>query len=222
MAKWWKNQNGSLIDLEKFVEIWCTPDTIHGSTQYSETWEIEEAKDKKQLEEIYGQIQHFMRMEGVYFDKYIDHERSADLELIKFLYYLDHHLKDFINIAYVNIKPNMIKDDFCRKIFNIFLMNKDRKPSLSSLEILENLQDDDWEDWHLLLQEIDCPFYTLSEYEKLKKFFEEAILRILERNFFETKEKIREKISMGQYSESEGMKLAEQFSNLKSPKIKKS
>lgn len=60
MSKWWKNSHGSLIDLEKFVEIWIAGYSIYGSTICSETWEIDEFKDEKKLDLGFSAIYRFL------------------------------------------------------------------------------------------------------------------------------------------------------------------
>lgn len=138
----------------------------------------------------------------------IDPNRVMESDFIRWLLLMGDQTT-FNELARINIKPEDLKVTLIRKIYEIYLQNVEYQQPNDLLSLAINLDDAEGQ---LIMSEL---LQKKINKEKAEHQFVEAMQKILDRNWMETREQIKMKIQSGQYSDDEVLDLVKQFDHFK-------
>lgn len=139
----------------------------------------------------------------------VDPDRVLETDLLRWLFFSGEHQEKVTKIVFENIAEGHLKVAVCKRLFTLFLhryTNGEAVDLLSFGAALENSED------QLFLSEIT---HKRINTEKALEGAIETVKKLLERHWFEERERIRLVIHSGQCSDDEVIELAKQFDALK-------
>jgi DNA primase len=139
----------------------------------------------------------------------IDPDRILESDFLCCLFFAGNTYVDFVDIARENIKPEHLRIDVCRRLYQAYFECYEEKNTVGLLDIAIKMEDFEGQ---TLIGEIQ---QKKVNFEKAREHFQETIQKILIRNWMENCEEIRVKIQSAQCSEEETLKLVEEFGMLK-------
>ncbi len=141
--------------------------------------------------------------------KQIDPDRILEQDLLRWVILCGPGSADFVEFAAKNIKPEDLRIELAKVIYEKVLATLMAKKELDLLELTVDIGD---EEMPLFLSEI---LNKKVNRDKAKEHFTETLQRIKERNWMHARESIKMKIHSGKASEDELMELVKQFDELK-------
>jgi len=139
----------------------------------------------------------------------VDPDRVLETDLLRWLFFSGEHQMKVAKIVFENISPGHLKVSVCRRVFGLFLERYKNEEAVDLLSIgasMENPED------QLYLSEIT---HKRINTERALEGIHETVKKLLERHWFEERERIRLVIQSGNSSDDEVLALAKQFDELK-------
>lgn len=126
---------------------------------------------------------------------------------LDFLRWLILYGERFTQAAQLNIKPQDLLNNGCRKLYEKFLGN----PHCELLTLISDAEDQEL---------IDVIMNKKVDHDKAEHFFYETMQRILDRNWLEKREETKRNIHSGKNSDEDAIELLKQFKQAKPQVVK--
>ncbi len=139
----------------------------------------------------------------------VDHDRVIESDLIRLLLMLGGQIPDLVRLAQLNVKVNLFKIPVCKQIYEIYL---DRHAKALSTDLLSLAVEAKNPDAQELLASL---FNKKVNKERALQHLQEAVRKILDREWMGRREEVRMKISKEGHSEQELALLLKEFEELK-------
>lgn len=146
----------------------------------------------------------------------IDPDKILESDFLRWLLLAGHSFSNFIEIAKLNVKPEDFRSEVCKRLYEAYLKSHEEKQACDLLDLAIHMQDEEGQE---LISEIHQKKINMDRAEEL---FVETIQKILDRNWMEASETIRNKIQSAQCTDDEALELVKKFDDLKRnpPQIK--
>lgn len=135
--------------------------------------------------------------------------RVMECDFLRWLLTSREEIQQLISTARNNLKPEELQLPLCQKIYRIILSHADEGKKVDLLSLAIEVEDDEAQP---LIAEI---LEKKINKERMQEHFKESLQRILDRNWMEERERIRQRIQSGQCSDDEVVQLVKQFDSLK-------
>ncbi len=140
----------------------------------------------------------------------IDPDLILETDFLRWLFLKGESHEHLMEIARQNVKPEDLKTESCRKLYQILLQSNERDLLNLAMQI---------EEGQLLITDL---MHKIVNRDKAEEHFVATIKKMLERNWMHKREEVRMKIQSGLCSDDEALELVKQFDELKrSPPIVK-
>jgi hypothetical protein len=145
--------------------------------------------------------------------KKYDADEILETDFLRFIYIFGENENKIIQMAINNIKPQQLKTKICKKVYEIYIERYFENKMLDIDNITLNIPDvvENFEIFDFI--------YSLTEKKISKensiKIFSEISQRILDRNWMDAREEIKNKIQSGQCSDEEALELVRKFDELR-------
>lgn len=139
----------------------------------------------------------------------IDPDRILESDFLRWLLLADRMFNDFIVIAKASIKPEDLHVDICKKLYEACFECHQENEACDLLELAIRVDESEGQ---VLISEI---LKKKVNMERAEEYFQEAIQKILDRNWMEAREEIKARIQSAQCSDEEVITLVKAFDALK-------
>jgi DNA primase len=139
----------------------------------------------------------------------IDADKILETDLLRLLFLAGEGMQKLFAIAKANLLPNYLRVPVCQRLYTIFMDAYEKGDSTDLLSCAAGLEGED---------ESDIVLGIMSrkiQVEKAEEALINTLKRILQRNWMEERETIKQKIHSGRLEEEEALELAKQFDVLK-------
>lgn len=144
----------------------------------------------------------------------VDPNRILELDLLRWLLLLGKEKERFVEVAKTHLQSEHFWVPLCRKLFESYLKAYEEKGATDLISLFIDIHD---EHLHALIDEM---MKKKINTEKAEGLFIETVQKILDRQWMQTREEIKNKIHSGQHSETEILELAKAFDQLKQQRPK--
>jgi len=138
----------------------------------------------------------------------IDPNRILEMDLLRWLFLIGNSHEELVLLIQKNLKEEDFRAMECKKFFLLFFTALENKDPIDPLAFLIRLDEEEKQLFSSLMEK-------RVNLEKAREGIFETVEKILQRNWMEKREAIRQKIQTGLSSEEEAMALAREFDELK-------
>lgn len=200
-------KNALIQEIAQQIHSWDKPVMVHESlrklAQLTQTPEEMVATNQSYAPNVY------IKKGGTAGLQTIDPDRILESDFLTWLLLLGKEFPQLVQIAQLNVKPDLLRLLECRDVYQTYLHCYSQKLPLDLLSLSIAVEHASSQ---ILLQEIMQRKVNRSKAEQL---FVESTQRLLDRNWMEQRETVKMKIQSGQYSEEAVLELVKQFDMLK-------
>ena len=139
----------------------------------------------------------------------VDADKILETDLLRILFLAGKAMQKLFVIAKANLLPAHLRVPVCQRLYAIFMESYEKGDSTDLLSCAAGLEKEDDSDIV-----IDIMGRKI-QLEKAEESLRSTIKRILQRNWMEEREMIKQKIHSGKLDEDEALELAKQFDALK-------
>lgn len=140
-------------------------------------------------------------------------ERIMEGDFLRWLLLMGDSKPNFIELARTNLKAEDLHVSICRNIYQTYIDSHDHNLGKDLLAITTRMEDPEGQAF------INELLKKIVNKDKAEQHFIEALQRILDRNWMESREEIKRKIQSGDCSDDEADALLKKFNALKRPKV---
>ncbi len=139
----------------------------------------------------------------------LDPDRILEVDILRWLYLVGQSSMKIVEITRNNLKAEHFKTTICRRFFNFYFENCERKQSCDLLSLAINIEGAEDQ---LLLSEL---LHKRINPQRAEEGVLEVINKILHRYWLDEREKIKIQIQSGRFSEEEAIDLAKKFDEIR-------
>jgi DNA primase len=139
----------------------------------------------------------------------VDADKILETDLLRILFLAGEGMQKLFVIAKANLLPGHLRVPVCQRLYAIFMEAYEKGDSTDLLSCAAGLEKEDESDIVLDIMG------RKIQVEKAEESLLNTIKRILQRNWMEERETIKQKIHSGRLEEEEALELAKQFDVLK-------
>ncbi|PIS00182.1 MAG: DNA primase [Chlamydiae bacterium CG10_big_fil_rev_8_21_14_0_10_35_9] len=139
----------------------------------------------------------------------VNADRVLEADLLRWLFLMANTYPHIVKIAQENLTKDHFKMSVCKNLFESFIKNFQKQKAADLLSIAI---DTDGVEEQLFLAEM---LQKKVDKEKAENLFIDTVQKILDRNWMEKREEIKERILSGKCSEEEALALAKKFDEIK-------
>ena len=139
----------------------------------------------------------------------IDADKILETDLLRILFLAGEKMQKLFAIAKANLLPSHLRVPVCQRLYAIFMESYEKGNSTDLLSCAAGLEGED--EGEIVLDIMGRKI----QLEKAEESLLNTIKRILQRNWMEEREMIKQKIHSGKLEEEEALELAKQFDALK-------
>jgi len=139
----------------------------------------------------------------------VDADKILESDLLRILFLAGQKMQKLFTIAKANLLPNHLRVPVCQRLYAIFLEAYEKGDSTDLLSCAAGLEGED--ESGIVLDIMSRKI----QIEKAEESLLSTLRRILQRNWMEEREMIKQKIHSGRLEEEEALELAKQFDALK-------
>ncbi len=150
-------------------------------------------------------IQH----EGHLSKQYVDADKILEADLLRLLFFSGDSAEILIKLAQHNLTPQQLKVPICRRLYELILHGKEEGQKADLLTCAAGLEQE--EEGGLVVEMMNRKINP----GKAEELLHSTVKRILDRNWLEERERIKQALHQGALSEEEALELAKQFDILK-------
>jgi DNA primase len=150
-----------------------------------------------------------VKKEGRTSKEYVDADKILEIDLIRLLMFSQQASKEIALLCKKNLKTDQLKIGSCKKLYDLVINTILEQGHIDLLSFGAALEKEEEEE--VIVEIMKRKINPLKALESAKL----AVKKILDRNWLEEREHIRQKIHSGALSEEEALELAKQFDELK-------
>jgi DNA primase len=139
----------------------------------------------------------------------VDADKILETDLLRILFLAGEKMQKLFAISKANLLPSHLRVPVCQRLYAIFMESYEKGDSTDLLSCAAGLEGED--EGEIVLDIMGRKI----QLEKAEESLLNTIKRILQRNWMEERETIKQKIHSGKLEEEEALELAKQFDTLK-------
>lgn len=197
--------------LAKKIRAWEDPLMVHESLK--KLAQLTNAPESMIVQD--APTQFFKKSDHVVAEGF-DPDKILEADLLRFLFFLGEEKKIFVEKALLHLQENHFRSPVCKRLFLLYLDSVQQKKPLDLLSLTIALPSED----QLFLSEMVSKKIPS---EKTEEFFYQTLQKLLDREWMDRRESIRQKIQSATCSHEEALALAKEFDEIKKnrPQIRK-